>query len=427
MTMKKITLSVLAASTMFVACKQTTTPTSNSISASVDNYALPLPQAPVVPDISEADIKSLDTTGVYASFMDDFTRYEKVYEANKAADESAKNLSTKFYAAGMQNLYTKKDIRASIPYLVKATLANPNEAKYFYELGNALHEYSKEAYYSTFRANDVYNYAEKRNYEPARDLAYRQAVNNYGADEMGSSESIKYFIKWLPDNFDLALRITQDTMMKEYSYPLKDALLEKFKGSANSFQVFLADFKPLQLPYTVTKDMMMADFYLENEGYVSLWDRVKDKPSLTTQGYMDFIPGLDDADFGRESEDSYLAEGIVRHTDQYTALLYIKMVNNAEWSPLYYIIRTYDNAGKGIDELKLAERINVDMFSAGTIKSDYAIEINQYKNKWKDDISTVTPYDNKNKLLASTVIGTKRYKISDEGKFVKENSLLGMK
>jgi hypothetical protein len=37
------------------------------------------------------------------------------------------------------------------------------------------------------------------------------------------------------------------------------------------------------------------------------------------------------------------------------------------------------------------------------------------------------PYDNKNKLLASTIIGTKRDKISDEGKFVKENSLLGMK
>jgi hypothetical protein len=145
--------------------------------------------------------------------------------------------------------------------------------------------------------------------------------------------------------------------------------------------------------------------------------------------YEKFVPEMRNAKFSREVEKEYYYCGLVKKDTAYTALIYAGRNNfifDANGSPIFYLLTTYDRNGKIIDKMQVAGQSNfTENFKVLTLQPNGTLVISAFKNIYKED-PIEKGYDS-NSVVKSEPQGTTAYRIGTNGKLEKTDAPLAMR
>jgi len=315
----------------------------------------------------------------------------------------------KLFLEAIETYRNKKNPAGGVALFKKAILLQPS-GKAYYELGNALMD-QKEY----LEATNAYTIAELMDYSPLYKVMFNQAC---AYSRLGhADEALYYLTSAIEFGYSNYKNIYNDPDLENARTTEKwkfDAAVTKAFSGANDpekleWSLFYHEFKQLEFPLVL--DMQYGD-KLEN---------------LISYDYERYVAEMRNASFSRDVGSEYYYVGVVRSSDSVKAVIYAErdVVSDENIPPVYYMV-TYNASGKLIDKLQIGgHEILKDPFKVPTVQQNGNIQVTLFELVYEKDPEKHGLYDNK--LLQSKELEKEFYSLSDDGHFVKQSALLGMR
>jgi tetratricopeptide (TPR) repeat protein len=340
----------------------------------------------------------------------------------KAAMGSNKASAANKELSGALDLYkNKKDPQSSIPLFKRSILLNPT-AKAYYELGSACLDNGQiDGAIQSFRI------AEQLEYKPMANVMYKLAAayaayTNHQNDDSFSSDSVAIHYMEIalqmgyahPDQFRSSPYFSKIRNIYQFNNTYLTALGGNKDPDKILWDNFQQEFQSIHLPLTIN----------------TVWIAKNKMQNPIAFDFEKFVPEMRNAKFSREVEDEYYAFAIIKKDTAYTTLLYAGqntfLTDASGNQPVFFLLVTYDHKGRIIDKMQVAGQRNfTEVFKVFTIQPNYAFEIKDYKNIFKEDPEKIG-YDS-NYVVRSELQGTANFRIAAGGKFEKTEAPLAMR
>jgi hypothetical protein len=338
--------------------------------------------------------------------------YDVIFDSEENNIDSLKGKGRKLFLEGIDLYKNKKKPELAINIFKSSIMVFP-DAKTYYELGNALLESQTQS--TLEEALQAFEVAERLNFQPIANVYYKEACANnllYLLDnKLFPEKDEKYRNKalyCLRDAFENGFfdttalkndnKINYLAKSREYQKIIIDILLKREKGSSNAlFDLFKESF-----PLTVQH----LEIPLEK---VDMGD-YKDAISYD---FAQFIPEMENTDFGREVSHDYFYVAKISETPEYTALVYSSISYWGEkMQPVHTTLATFNKDGKIISKKLIACQCSAEKVKKGTIDNN-TILIGDYKRIWEKPIDQV-PFD-ENTVKSYELMAEVKFRIDDFG------------
>ncbi len=350
---------------------------------------------------------------------------DQLYSSDAVADylfdteemdvDSLKDLSRAEFLKGVDLYRNKKKPWESITCFKNSIKIFP-DAKTYYELGNALLEFTSNKD-NLNEAIQAFKVAERLNFQPKHKVYYNQACaynllynmeypdgeenEQYSSNYSTSSSLRDAFLNGLSDTAMVTAdpRLKSFTAKKAFRYLIADINAQKVKTGENGlFTVFKDAFPDLK-----------GDFVMD---YKSV-DMVKYDESISYD-FATFIPEMENTEFGRDVSHDYFYVGKLEETPEYVALIYSSISFwGGEMQPVHTILATYSPAGKLISRKMIACQCTAEKIKVASIEKG-KIKVEEISRVWAQPIDEV-PFD-KNRIKAHDVTATASFAINTSGK-----------
>jgi hypothetical protein len=327
--------------------------------------------------------------------------YQHASEKNNAADKQ--------FLSAIDLYRNKKNATGSVDLFKQSILLKP-QPKTYYELGNALLD--SKLYEEAITA---YKIAELLDYKPLYKLLYNVACA-YSLSE--KADSAKYYlvsaIEFGYVNMNNILK-DKDLEFVRDEYDFKSEIQRALSGASDpdklQWNLFYQEFQPVSFPLVLDKTYGEK---LPNHNITYDFER--------------YVAEMRDSKFSRDVGGEYYYVGRIRNTDTVKTLVYAvkDMVMDAEESPAYYYIASYNDKGKLLDKLLVGGQIKLDdPFRVGTIQANGDIQITYFKVIYEKD-PEVAGYT-ENKIIENKELNKEYYTIAVDGRFISKSAQLGMR
>ncbi|SHM35433.1 hypothetical protein SAMN05444266_107498 [Chitinophaga jiangningensis] len=328
---------------------------------------------------------------------------DSVKLASKVLDDNKTAAEKKFLEA--VDVYRNKKQYLEGVGLFKASILLQPQAKTYYELGNALLDAEKNQ-----EAIDAYSMAEALNYKPLHKLLYNKACAYSKSDSADQSlEHLVAAIEFGYTNMDNIMKDPDLANVRKSYYSFNGRIHDAFSGIGDAdklqWNMFLRDFKPMELPVTFDKTFItnkeLTDIPYDYERYVS---------------------EMRNAKFERETGSLYYYVGLIRKDTSFKTLCYAvdeKALEDYKWP--YYLLVSYDNKGKLIDKLFVGgQKLDEDPYRVGEVNGNGEITVTDFQITYEKPVSE-TRFD-ENKEVESKELKKEFYTIAADGHFVKKSN-----
>jgi hypothetical protein len=315
----------------------------------------------------------------------------------------------KMFLDAIDTYRNKKNPAGGVALFKRSILLQPT-GKAYYELGNALMD-QKEY----LEATNAYTIAELMDYSPLYKVMYNQACAYSQLDY--KDKALYYLTSAIEFGYSNLKNIYNDPDLKnvrvQYRWKFDATVKAAFSGATDpeklEWNLFYHEFRQLEFPLVL--DMQYSD---------KLGDQI-------SYDYERYVAEMRDATFSRDVGSEYYYVGIVRSTDSVKAVIYAEkdVMTYENISPVYYMV-SYNPYGKLIDKLQIGgHKILKDPFKVPTVHENGNIQITLFQLVYAKDPEEHGLYDNR--LLESKELEKEFYSLSDDGHFVKQSALLGMR
>ena len=375
-----------------------------------------------------AKVKLLNLTE--GSIYDKELVYDVIFDAEEYDIDSLKKKSRALFLQGIDQYKNKGNTIKAIDLFKQSILTFP-DAKTYYELGNALLDNRSlsdgllvNKMDLVLESLDAYDVADHLNFQPKYNIYYKEACANNMLYYDAQTKEDKYldrtfsslrqaFSNGFYDTLFLKkdVRINSVVNTSEYHNILLNAQIEKERSSGNtSFELFKNAFPTSQSNgLEIDKSKVDMSSYDQSISY----------------DFADFIPEMENSDFGRDVSHDYFYVAKVAETPVYTALVYRSMSFYGEsMQPVYATLVTFDTQGAIISKKLIACECSAEKIKEAKIENNNII-IHDYKRQWEQPIDKVA-FEN-NKVIAYELKASVKYKIEDTGKIVDEDVPTGYK
>ncbi|MBV7528770.1 hypothetical protein [Chitinophaga sp. sic0106] len=328
---------------------------------------------------------------------------DSVKLAAKLLDDNKVAAEKKFLEA--VDVYRNKKQYREGADLFKASLLLQPQAKTYYELGNALLDAEKN-----LEAIDAYSMAEALNYKPLHKLLYNKACAYAKSDSTQRSlEQLVAAIEFGYTNMDNIMKDRDLASLRENAYNFNAKVHEAFSGIGDAdklqWNMFLRDFKPMELPVTFDKT------FISNKELTGI-----------PYDYERYVSEMRNVKFERETGSLYYYVGLIRKDTAYKTLCYAvddKALEDYKWP--YYLLVSYDNKGKLIDKLLVGgQKLDENPYRVGEVNGNGEITVTDFEITYEKPVSETR--FNENKELESKELNKEYYTIAADGHFVKKSN-----
>ncbi len=287
-------------------------------------------------------------------------------------------------------------------------------ARGYYELGNV--SIDQKDFPAALRA---YRMAEAMGYEPLSKLLYNTACAYARLGQPDSALAyVEYAIEAGYTNADNLLKDADLAALRtpDYAYQLRTVYTEALGGASSPeavlWQSFKREFPQSALPLTLDE----ASRRRLTEGRLIAFD------------YEKYVGEMRDEKFSREVGKEFYYYTQVADRPAFTAIVYAvkNSVMSEDLGPVSYVLASYDARGTLIDKMPVAGR---DLFEEPlrvcTVQPTLTFEVKDFKTEYAKDPEEAGYVDNK--VVSTSLVATKRYRIGETGKFVPERAAIGMR
>jgi hypothetical protein len=315
-----------------------------------------------------------------------------------AVSEVQMDSSKAIFLKAIDLVENQKKPVAAIDAFVQSLSIYPT-ANTYYELGNAFLETKDWT-----KALKAFEMAETMEFKPIGSAMFGQA-SCYA--EMDSTDKMYNYLRTavqmgfvdrnkILNNPHLAKYKNEGYMLTVYN----EAMSGNGEPDEILWQGYTQDFKQASFPYTVDSGS------LRNMG----------EPQIISYDYEKFVPEMRDNKFSRDVGSEYFYVSKMMQTELCSVVLYGCRSYEYEGAPVYYILASFDNKGKLIDKMVVGGAKTFDEnFKEFTAQSNNKFEIQEYKNTYEKNTDE-NGYEN-NKVVSRSLIGTKHFQVSADGKF----------
>lgn len=365
--------------------------------------------------ILKVKLNKLNTETIY----DKDLVYDVIFDAEELNVDSLKNESRKLFLEGMDQYKNKNNIKEGIQLIKSSILIFP-ESKAYYELGNAILEMDKP--FTSFQekvekgtkineAIKAFEVAEHLNFQPISNIYFQKACASnmlYSMDIESAKEDIIYNLRLAFKNgFSDTLTLKNDKRINsvisnpEFQKSVIAMIAQKQQSSENNlFELFKKSFTPVNNQFEVSLDNVDMKDYKESINY----------------DFAEFIPEMQNTNFGRDVNHDYFYVAKVSETSQFTALIYASIsFYGGEMQPTSTTLATYDNEGNMISRKLIACQCSAEKIKKCSIDNNNIV-IEEYKRTWESPIDKVSFEENK--IINNELISSAKFKIEDTGKIV---------
>lgn len=304
-----------------------------------------------------------------------------------------------------------------------------NDAIIYYTYGEALTDMEKYE-----EAIEMYQEAEKRDYEDLKTLYYKMArVYALQGDAYGSMEDC--LIHARKEGFRNYRALLYDAAFKnwrseyDFMYLYHDLFGKNQKAMFKAFVTF-APKKNLVNDYVLSPEELFENTNYDYRDAMGYYDNGR-----AISGHFEaFATGVSDDMFSREGGDNYRYEMLLEKKAQYVAVIYSI---EEQWSeyilPKKYRLVTYDFKGNKISELDIAKRGSLKRCKGFVLHPDHSLIVTDYAIEWKkgakEALGDSENYFCYKDLKQSNVTTSKEYQITATGRIVETEGVafLGMR
>ena len=340
---------------------------------------------------------SADAESSFIFLASDMFNTEKIGDARKSIPDSSKRKSKEEFLEAIDIYRNQKNANGSIKHFEESILMYP-DAKSYYEMGNAymdIKNYDK--------ALQSYEVATQLEYNPLSKVEYNMACA-YSLKEDNES-AIEHLEKALENGYANGKHLLKDKDLENARthYRFTDLYREYFSDQSNYeegyFTLFANSFPRAGLPFIM--DEKTAGEY-DTEKYIAY-------------DFEKFVPGMADADFGREVSNEFHYVAKVYEDKRYVLLVYNDVEVISYLAPARNYLVSYDKKGNILDRMLFACTCSPEEVVTGRINHDLSIEQKTYQNSFKYGPKE-KGYDN-NPVENQELIKTERFFVMDDGTF----------
>jgi tetratricopeptide (TPR) repeat protein len=307
--------------------------------------------------------------------------------------------ANELFLKGLDAFRNKKDLDSADHYFRMSILKEPTSRAYF-ELAN-LHM-DKEDYETALMS---YGLAEQLDYQPLSKIMYNKSCLYalQGKHEM-AGQYLEYALQSGYNNLDHIDKDEDLESLRETGHYQK-AIDRGLRGMSNAENLYWLQFKNLfaksELPQTLSP--ILEDQEVHDLKYISY-------------DYEKYISEMRDEQFSREVSKGFYYYSQPYENENFVAVVYIvKDEFMGDYAPLSYVMGTFTHDGKLIDKKQIAGGgMLSDPFMESTLNPDMTIDVQMLEPEYEKDPDEYGYWENK--LVKTTPIGTKSFKISKSGK-----------
>ncbi len=319
-----------------------------------------------------------------------------IFDNEERDIDSVRQASKRLFLQAIDLYKNKKNFDEAIPAFKKSIALYP-EAKAYNELGNLLFE--KAQYDECLKA---YSMAVNMNYSPLADTYFNMACAEASVEKHWNINT--YLENAFKNGFRDSARYVSDqhlqSIRSERYY--NDYLLSQFRSGVKQenikFDLFLKEFSQLEIPFAI-KDKNTGAY--DSEAYISY-------------DYSEFVDEMENVSFGRDVSNEFCHIGVLKHTDNYTALLYssVEMMGGDQYNPVYTMIVTYNPKGEQISKKVFACQCSAEKIKVGSYDGS-VLTIEEKTVNWEKPFNSIPP--DENKIIDYTIVETTNYTIDESG------------
>ncbi len=331
---------------------------------------------------------------------------EDIYDNDKVTDylfdnverdtDSTQQASKRLFLLAIDFYKNKKNKKDAIPAFKKSIMLFP-DAKAYYELGNLLYE------------NNQYEECIK-SYQMAVNMDYSPLANPYfnmacaGASSENSGSVYSYLDNAFKNGFNDSARYVNDshlTSIRNETY-YRDFLFSNFSKGVKEenikYELFLKGFYTLDLPYSIPPEKVNE---YSNNNYIGY-------------DFSDYIEEMENVSFGRDVSNEFCSVGILKQTNNYTALLYssVEMGMGDVYAPVYTMLATYNPKGELISKKVFACQCSGEKIKTGSYDGN-VVTVTEETVIWEKPFDSVSP--DENKITRYEPVETTKYIIDESG------------
>ncbi|MFL5762957.1 MAG: hypothetical protein ACJ77K_03375 [Bacteroidia bacterium] len=333
--------------------------------------------------------------------------YDVMFDSQELKNDTSKSNAQQLFLKGVDQYKNKKNIPEAISLFKKAILSSPN-AKFYYELGNALldSKSGKSAYDDAAKAYEVSEYL---GFKPLSMVYYKEACAEYMTKPEKNWGTINYLRQAFNAGFSDTTTLNNDdkisslTKTDEYRSLLFEVASHGFsQDPTDLFALYINSFPVASQPFEIP---------LENVGSYG--------SQSISYDFAKFVPEMQNTSFGRETSHDFFAIAKVAETPQYVAVIYASVnYYGEEMEPVSSKLVTYDKEGNIISSKLFAAQFSADKVKRGRLDKNELI-LEDYTRVWKKPIDEV-PFD-ENEVEQYDLIAKAQYLLDDSGKIVEQS------
>ncbi|RFS23326.1 hypothetical protein DVR12_09925 [Chitinophaga silvatica] len=297
---------------------------------------------------------------------------------------------------------------ASVELFVKSAVLMP-QAKTYYELGNALMDSKK-----LNEAIQAYSIAELLNYKPLSKLFYNKACAYSKAENRDSA--MYYLMGAIEFGYSNMKNVLKDPDLKfvrdEY-YNFQTDIMRAFAGVEEpeklQWSLFNTQFQQVSFPFTI------------DSNYAHKLDRKQ----TISYDFEIYVSEMRKDKFTRDVGSEFYYVGLIKKDTAFKTLVYAvndEVYDENSINPYYYLV-SYDSYGKLIDKLLIAGHDKLkDPFRIATFNGNGDIELTEFEYKYEKNPEE-EGFD-RNKIISSTELQKKVYRLSENGHIVPKTEQL---
>ena len=342
-----------------------------------------------------------------------------LFDAEEMQADSLKVKSEKAFLKGLDLYKNKKNPSDAIDYFEQSALFCP-DSKTYYELGNALldAQVGKDFVDKVLlkQADSAFMVAKVLGFKPVSQLYYCKACAQNMMNEIDTNESTPYYELYEAcregfsdtNSMKRDKRIASFTKTMDYRKLIAECMSKKGNQSTLSFfQLYKNSYPVISQPFEIKTDKVDMQDYKQSISY----------------DFKEFIPEMENTQFGRSVANDYIYVGRVAQNRMYTAVLYYSInYYGGTMQPINTKLVTYDTAGRIIDSRLFACQCSPEKIKTGKIDNNVII-LEDYKRIWQHPVDSVA-FEN-NTVLKYESLGKATFKLTDSGKIVKQNMTQG--
>jgi hypothetical protein len=330
----------------------------------------------------------------------------------KTVPDSVKIKAKNVFLNAIDIYRNRKQAQKSIDTFKLALSIYP-DAKTYYELGNAFLDVKDYE-----QAIKTYHMAEKMNYNPLSNVLYNLACAYSLKQDI--ENSLKYIQLAIENGYNNNAHILTDSDLENAR---KDNRFNEVYQSAMSgakdpvaalFDLFVSGFPQASFPYAFKVNQTTQIDFNKSIAY----------------DFEPFVTEMVKPGFSREVGDEFYYLVKINETDTYVSVIYAgAMVMWGDRPPVYQIFATYGKNGKLIDKTQIGgqgyQEPGINFAKAFEFKNASNFEVSEYDLQFENNTDEYG-YEN-NRIIGSTWLNTKHYKVTETGKIKLINEKTAMK